>query len=209
MRGNTWRRTGGLLLAGAAVVGVSGCALEDTPVRTAAATGSAPATSWFLDSGGSAATPSTVPTAPTTVGLAPVIPRPGTFTVPRPVPHGELPTYVPRPEPCGGYTTPQHITPGAVAGVGSATISWQADNRAEVVGYRVQAVDQMLVTGTQPAPVQQTVAQPGGCVAVTATVTGLTSGDPYVFWLEEQVTDATSDVTRFVQVGTSDPVVIG
>jgi hypothetical protein len=149
------------------------------------------------------------PTAPATIAMTPEIPRPGTFTVPRPVPHGVLPTYVPRPAACGGFTSPKQMTPGAVAGVGSATVSWQADNRTEVVGYRVQAVDQVLVTGTQPAPVQQTVAQPAGCIAVTATVGGLTSGDPYVFWLEEQVTDATTGVTRFVQVGTSDPVVIG
>jgi hypothetical protein len=53
------------------------------------------------------------------------------------------------------------------------------------------------------------VAQPSGCVPVTATVAGLTSGSWYVFWLEEAQLDATSGVTRYVQVGESDPVQVG
>jgi hypothetical protein len=84
-----------------------------------------------------------------------------------------------------------------------------ADEQTEVVGYRVQAVTQVLMSGTQPQPVMQAAAQPGGCVQVSVTLTGLTSGDPYVFWLEEQVLDPTNSVVRFVQVGSSEPVVIG
>jgi hypothetical protein len=44
---------------------------------------------------------------------------------------------------------------------------------------------------------------------VSVTLTGLTSGVPYVFWLEEQVTSVSTGVTRLVQVGTSGAVVIG
>jgi hypothetical protein len=40
------------------------------------------------------------------------------------------------------------------------------------------------------------------------TFAGLTSGVPYVFWLEEEVPD-TFGVLRWVQVGTSQPVTIG
>jgi hypothetical protein len=53
------------------------------------------------------------------------------------------------------------------------------------------------------------VARPTGCVPVTATVGGLAPGSYYVFWLEEAQLDAATGVTRFVQVGESDPVLVG
>jgi hypothetical protein len=46
-------------------------------------------------------------------------------------------------------------------------------------------------------------------VPVTATVGGLTPGRFYVFWLEEAQHDVATGVTRYVQVGSSDPVRIG
>jgi hypothetical protein len=70
-------------------------------------------------------------------------------------------------------------------------------------------VSQTLVAGTQPDPVPVTVGQPSGCVPVTATVGGLSSGDYYVFWLEEGSRDPTSGVVRWVQVGASEPTLIG
>jgi hypothetical protein len=88
-------------------------------------------------------------------------------------------------------------------------VTWQADSHGDVTGYRVRAVSQTLVPGLQPDPVTVTVAQPAGCVPVTATVGGLASGTYYVFWLEEAQLDAVSGVTRYVQVGESDPVRIG
>jgi hypothetical protein len=199
------RRRLGLLLA-AAALSVTGCATT-TDVEEAAATRTTAPATWFLDSGGVIPPSASAPT--TIAGFTPAIPRPGTFEVPRPAPYGTPPALEPSPAPCGGYSTPKQINPGAVPGTGSATVSWMADNRAEVTGYRVQAVTQNLVTGAQPAPITQTVAQPGGCVTVTVTVTGLTSGDDYVFWLEEAVVDSTTSVTRLVQVGSSSPVTIG
>ena len=185
---------------------MTGCAASTDVEEAAATRAQAPAT-WFLDSGG--VVPPSV-SAPTTVDpFSPAIPRPGTFVIPRPVPYGVAPELKPSPAPCGGYSTPRTINPGAVPGTGSATVSWLSDNRAEVTGYRVQAVTQTLVTGAQPEPVKQTVAQPSGCVTVTTTITGLTSGEAYVFWLEEAVVDPTSGVTRLVQVGSSSPVTIG
>jgi len=150
----------------------------------------------------------------------PVVPAEPTFVVPAPVvvPRQLPPPFVPRGEPavtkpppaaCGGYAVPRRIVPGATAGTGSATVTWRADSHTDVTGYRVRAVSQTLVPGLQPDPVTVAVAQPSGCVPVTATVAGLTSGSFYVFWLEEAQFDAASGVTRYVQVGESDPVQIG
>jgi hypothetical protein len=123
---------------------------------------------------------------------------------------GKSPELTPRPPSCGGHTTPRQMAPGVVPGPGgSATVSWQAGGRAEVVGYRVTAVSQTLRPGLQPAPLQRTVAQPADCGPVTLAVAGLTPGDAYVFWLEERTVDAVTSVERFVQVGSSSSVVIG
>ena len=122
---------------------------------------------------------------------------------------GESPELTVPPAPCGGHATPRRVSPGAVPGPGSATVSWQAGGRAEVLGYRVSAVSQTLVPGVQAAPVQRTVDQPADCAPVTVTLPGLVPGDAYVFWLEEQTVDAETSEVRFVQVGTSQPVVIG
>ena len=126
--------------------------------------------------------------------------RPGT-------PYGVMPDTDPPPSSCGGYGNPRRIVPGVVPGIASATVSWQADGHTEVRRYRVQAVSQRLVTGLQPEPPSQIAAQPADCVPVTVALAGLTSGVPYVFWLEEEVPD-TSGVLRWVQVGTSSAVVI-
>jgi hypothetical protein len=64
------------------------------------------------------------------------------------------------------------------------------------------------VPGLQPEPPQLIAPQPAGCAPVTVAFTGLASGVPYVFWLEEEVPD-TLGVPRWVQVGTSAPAVIG
>ena len=144
-------------------------------------------------------------------GLAiPQPPRPGRITIMPNAAIGTPPVYSQRPDACGGGgTTPRRMVPGVVPGPGSATLDWMADARPEVLGYRVQAVSQQLVGGVQPAPVVQEVAQPEGCVPVTVTIAGLAPGVPYVFWLEEQVTSASTGVTRLVQVGTTAAVVIG
>jgi len=157
------------------------------------------------------ATAASLAAAAGTGGLAvPQPPRPGQIVIQPNAAVGTPPTYRQRPDACGGGgTTPRRMVPGVVAGAGSATLDWMADARPEVLGYRVQAVSQQLVAGVQPAPVMQTVAQPTGCVPVTATLAGLTPGVPYVFWLEEQVTSPSTGVTRLVQVGTTTAVVIG
>ena len=136
-------------------------------------------------------------------------PRPVGLTLPVDTSYGVVPEYTPRPDPCGSSTTPRRIAPGAVAGPGSATVTWLADSREEVLSYRVSAVSQELVDGEQAGPLPVTVAKPATCSELTATITGLVPGDAYVIWMEEEVRSPSTGVARMVHVGTSAPVVIG
>ncbi|MFQ1002196.1 hypothetical protein [Modestobacter sp. SSW1-42] len=136
-------------------------------------------------------------------------PRPVGITLPVDTSYGVVPEYTPRPDPCGSSTAPRRITPNAVAGAGSATVTWLADSREEVLSYRVSAVSQELVLGEQAGPVPVVVAKPATCSELTATVTGLVPGAAYVLWMEEEVRSPSTGVARMVHVGTSDPVVIG
>jgi hypothetical protein len=141
--------------------------------------------------------------------VVPQPPRPDGITIEPWARHGQSPTLTPLAPACGGYTTPKRITPGVVPGAGSATVTWQSDNRGEVQSYQVSAISQTLVTGAQPAPVTATAAQPTGCQQVSVTVTGLVPGQSYVFWMEEQIISPTTGVPRLEQVGSSSPVLIG
>jgi len=136
-------------------------------------------------------------------------PRPVGVTLPVDTSYGIVPEYTPRPDPCGSSTTPRRIVPNAVAGPGSATVTWLADSREEVLSYRVSAVSQELVEGEQAGPVPVVVAKPATCSELTATIPGLVPGDAYVIWMEEEVLSPSTGVARMVHVGISDPVVIG
>jgi hypothetical protein len=180
-------------------------------VDAAAVAPAAPATpaTGFSTSGGtgSIVVPAPAVAAPPSM----IVPHPEVVrqaVVPPYVPVGRAPTLTPPPAKCGGYATPRRLTPTVVPGTGSATVTFPADPSLDVRGYRVQAVDQRLVTGTQPAHVVATAAQVSGCVDVTVALSGLTSGNPYVFWVEEQQVDDAHQLTQFVQVGSSEPVVV-
>ncbi|MGY1701717.1 hypothetical protein [Geodermatophilus sp. SYSU D00766] len=157
------------------------------------------------------------PVAPATVAPAPVAELPVTapprrlqVELPTPVvPRGQPLQVTPPPAECGGYGNPRQVTPGVVPGAGSATVSWQADGRDDVRGYRVTAVSQALTPGGQPAPPRVDVAQRADCGEVSTVLGGLTPGVPYVFWLEEALLDADTQVVEYVQVGWSSPVVVG
>jgi hypothetical protein len=141
-----------------------------------------------------------------------IVPRPEVVrqaVVPPYVPRGVVPKTVPPPARCGGYSTPRKVTPTVVAGPASASVSFPSDPSSTVQGYRVEAVSQQLVTGSQPPHVVGTAPQRTGCGQVTVQLTGLVSGQPYVFWLEEKQVDAVTGKTQFVGVGSSEPVVIG
>jgi hypothetical protein len=65
-------------------------------------------------------------------------------------------------------------------GRGSLTVTWPRQRESS---YRISAVPQDLVTGTQPEVVWRPVAAGPGC-SVTATITGLISGKAYIVWLD-------------------------
>jgi hypothetical protein len=90
---------------------------------------------------------------------------------------------------------PLIVTPGA----GSLKVQWPSWYGPN---YRVAAVDQKLVTGTQPAPTWVNVTAGTGCT-VTATLTGLISGNPYVVWLDAPNTPRRLDNSRSLYSGRS------
>ena len=102
----------------------------------------------------------------------------------------ELPELEPieahQPEPyeprCIGAHTPGKIAVAAVAPAATtAKVTWYHPGDPTVTTYKVTAISQSLVTGTQPE-IGWTDAEPGeGCHEVTATVTGLQADTPYVF----------------------------
>jgi hypothetical protein len=200
-----------LVVAALAAGLLTACAPPAPPVQPAAATAALPTTPWT----------DPVPWAGTRYPDLPVQQAPSGLQVPQPprpvhvgtnVPraaYGVSPTYTPPTASCGGYSNPRRIVPGVTAAAGTATVRWMADGHTDVQGYRISAVSQALGTGRQPAPAQQSVARPAGCVPLTVTMTGLTRGVAYVFWMEEQTLDPRTGAVRFVQVGTSDAVLIG
>lgn len=216
-RGRRQRRPrghgGGTVVAVAAV----GLIAFSGPVTEVAATVTATRTALPAVPAPAAALPDPVRVVAVPPAAPAAVPPVDTVDIPRPrpievavrpgVPYGVMPDTDPPPSECGGYGNPRRILPGVVPGVASATVSWQADGDADVQRYRVQAVSQRLVSGLQPDPPVQIAAQPEDCVPVTVAFAGLTSGVAYVFWLEEEVPD-TFGVLRWVQVGTSDAVVI-
>jgi hypothetical protein len=207
-------RGGGTVAAVAAV----GLIAFSGPATEVAATVTASRTALPAVPAPAAALPGPVPVLAPPPAAPAAVPPVSVVDIPRPqqievrvrpgVPYGVMPDTDPPPSSCGGYGNPRQILPGVVPGVASATVSWQADGHAEVQRYRVQAVSQRLRTGLQPEPPSQIAPQPAGCEPVTVALRGLTSGVPYVFWLEEEVPDS-SGVLRWVQVGTSAAVVIG
>jgi hypothetical protein len=141
-------------------------------------------------------------------GPAPVAPRGVDLDVPNPVvPRGTPMPAAPSPATCGGYASPRRVLPTVTPGPGTATLTWPADGHTDVLRYRVHAVSQVLVAGAQPAHPTLLAAQPEGCVPVSVQFTGLERGVPYVFWLEEEVRG--SESLRWVQLGTTAPLVIG
>lgn len=202
-------------MLGAVAAGLIGLAfVPDLPggdgVRSADAASAAPVVNGFTTSGGtgSIVIPAPAVAAPPTM----IVPHPEVVrvgVVPPYVPYGVPPTTSPPPARCGGYSTPRRITPTVVPGTGAATVTFPSDPSSDVHGYRVQAVSQALATGNQPPHVVATAGQVTGCGKVTVSLSGLTSGRAYVFWLEEQQVDPGHGKTLYVQVGSSEPVVIG
>jgi hypothetical protein len=94
---------------------------------------------------------------------------------------------------------PVQIPMTVVPAAGSLTVSWP---RQYDSNYRIAAVPQPLVSGGQPDYTWQDVAAGSGCT-VTGTITGLTSGTPYVIWLDAPNTGYERDGTRHPYSGRS------
>jgi hypothetical protein len=90
---------------------------------------------------------------------------------------------------------PMTVTPAA----GSVTVTWP---RQWDSNYRITAVPQPLIPGSQPAYTWQNVAPSTGCT-VSATIGGLKSGVPYVIWLDAPNTGYERDGTRHPYSGRS------
>ncbi len=90
---------------------------------------------------------------------------------------------------------PVNVTPGKR----SLKVTWP---RQYDSNYRITAVRQPLITGSQPPYTWQNVARGTGCT-VTATITGLASGVPYIVWLDAPATGYQIDGTRHLYSGRS------
>ncbi|WP_433300072.1 hypothetical protein ACQP2F_02045 [Actinoplanes sp. CA-030573] len=90
---------------------------------------------------------------------------------------------------------PMVITPVA----GGFKVEWPS---AYGSYYRITAVRQGLVKGPQPEPSWTTVPAGAGCT-VSTTLTGLTSGAPYIIWLDAPDTPRARDGGRSLYSGKS------
>jgi hypothetical protein len=95
----------------------------------------------------------------------------------------------------GQVLIPMSITPIT----GGFKVEWPS---AYGSTYRLTAVLQGLVSGAQPTPSWQTVPKGAGCTT-TATITGLTSGKPYIIWLDAPGTPRGVDGSRSLYSGKS------
>jgi hypothetical protein len=95
----------------------------------------------------------------------------------------------------GEVLIPMNITPIT----GGFKVQWPS-----VYGsyYRIAAVRQGVVAGPQPTPTWQTVPRGSGCTT-SATITGLTSGKPYIIWLDAPDTPRQLDGSRSLYSGKS------
>ncbi|MEU8238659.1 fibronectin type III domain-containing protein [Actinoplanes missouriensis] len=75
------------------------------------------------------------------------------------------------------------VTPGRT----SAVVTWYHPGGSNIVDYRVTAASQDLKVGAQDE-VGWTTVTPAACGDVSATVTGLTAGTPYVFSVDVVMT---------------------
>jgi hypothetical protein len=95
------------------------------------------------------------------------------------------------------------VSPGS----GSAVVRWTGDGDSTVHSYRVSAISQRLVAGTQPPPPTATTARGVGCGPRSVSFGGLRHGSGYVFRLEEAIPDPAGGL-RYWQVGQSSGVLV-
>jgi hypothetical protein len=81
----------------------------------------------------------------------------------------------------------------------SFTVTWP---RQWDSNYRITAVPQPLVSGSQPVYAWKAIAPATGCT-VSTTISGLKSGTPYVIWLDAPNTGYERDGSRHPHSGRS------
>jgi len=167
-------------------IALGGCGLlgfgSSTGNPGSAASATPEASGWIVVATGSA-TPSPVPS-------------PGGSR--RPVPSASFLPVVPG---CAKDWTvnPPLIPIEVVPGAGKLTVTWP---RQYDSGYRITAVEQPLISGRQPDYTWQNVPAGTGCT-VTATISGLKKGVPYVVWLDAPNTGYELDGARHLYSGRS------
>ncbi|WP_203820292.1 hypothetical protein [Paractinoplanes ferrugineus] len=102
---------------------------------------------------------------------------------------------IPWPDNVGQVLIPMVITPISRG----FTVQWPAKYGSY---YRITAVPQELVVGPQPEPSWQSV-QAGDNCTVSATISGLTSGAPYIIWLDAPATPRDAVGSRSLYSGKS------
>ena len=138
------------------------------------------------------------------VTVAPAVVAPGaTQSTPVPSLVAIAPSPPPYVAPCARYPTPKLIALQVTPGSGSAAVGWLSDGDSAVRSYRVSAISQQLVAGTQPAAPTVTMARGVNCGPLSVRFTGLQPGAGYVFWLEEGEPDPAGGGLRYWLVGQS------
>jgi hypothetical protein len=172
-----------------ALAGCSALGLDSTMAPDTSASGSAGPVSgagWLVSASGSA-TPSPSPSLGGKGGSpSPALP---------PV------SFLPRDPACArAWTVEPVLIPMTVApAAGSFTVTWP---RQYASNYKITAIPQPLISGQQPTYTWQNVPAATGCT-VTATISGLTAGKPYVVWLDAPNTGRERDGTRHPYSGKS------
>jgi hypothetical protein len=90
-----------------------------------------------------------------------------------------------------------------VPGPGTATVTWYNPGDPALVEYELTAMPQIIVSGAQPSLRWQPIKPGAGCRMMTATVTGLSRGAPYVFSLDVVSRNYNADGNRTVTVARS------
>ncbi|HEX8630738.1 MAG TPA: fibronectin type III domain-containing protein [Catenuloplanes sp.] len=183
-----------VLLAGGCDLPGSGAAGRPTATPKPSSTDS-----WVVTAGGG---PSA---SPSTRSVASPSPAP---TPARPAPAQEPPATAP--PACSGTSRPGQLNGlTVVPGAGSATVSWYHAGDPAVVRYRLAAVPQKLAAGSQSPLDWRDVPTGAPCRTVTSTITGLTPGAPYIFWLDAVSTARVGAGDRDIAVGRSGVVTVG
>jgi hypothetical protein len=172
-------------LAGCSALGLDSTMVPNTSASAPATPGPVSGAGWVVSTAGSA-TPSPAPSFANGASRSPALP---------PV------TFLPDDPGCAKQWTvepvliPMTVGPGA----GSFTVTWP---RQYASNYRITAIPQPLISGSQPGYTWQDVPAASGCT-VTATISGLKPGKPYVIWLDAPNTGYERDGTRHPYSGRS------